>query len=82
MSCDRQYDILARMRSRRTIPVLFALLLAAVLSGYVVLHNLFSNVAGQKLVQAKACDNGGESQNAARQNPNKAFFVSCGGFIE
>jgi hypothetical protein len=70
------------MNIGRATLVTLALAVSIILNVSVLLYVYLQRAAGYgKLAQADICD-GDSVPTAAKQNPNKAFFISCGGFIE
>jgi hypothetical protein len=59
-----------------------AVILGCVLAAYIVLHSIVAGgeYYGSALSIANECTPGNSS--AAKMNPNKMLFVSCGGFLQ
>ena len=70
------------MTLNRIRPAIIAVFLVSALTAYGFFLALKSKVTGQKLSQASQCGYGEGATLSSIKNPNKAFFVSCGGFIE
>ncbi len=64
---------------RSQLLALSAIAFVLVLNAYVYLYNTFSGLgSGSKILSANEC---ADTQGSI-ENPNKTFFISCGGFLE
>ena len=69
------------MRIRRAFLLTAAFLFAASLNCYLFVHELLSRTDPTPKLSAGDCPDPAE-EVPAQTNPNKALFVSCGGFID
>lgn len=69
-----------RMRIRYALILAVAGLVALAIESYLFMHSLLTKRTTHSSISAAGCTD--PNSEEAKKNPNKLYFISCGGFLE